>query len=107
MLGFTGDINLSLPRSTGTEGRVLWSVAFPTEFAFQVRSGGLDQGAEKQSLSIFGEYGSALGGRDIVTLGKRLLRARPVTLRLSYVQHVPQLTNGLIKDYWFGDRTRR
>lgn len=107
VLGFTGDINLSLPRSTGTEGRVLWSVAFPTEFAFQVRSGGLDQGAEKQSLSIFGEYGSALGGRDIVTLGKRLLRARPVTLRLSYVQHVPQLTNGLIKDYWFGDRTRR
>ncbi len=91
VLGFVGQVELTLPEVFQSVGTLEWVVVLPRGFDTQVVSSGLEVQKTAPDLNQFGDYGRVLKSHSHIYLAKDLAPPGLVSLNLRYHQIIPGL----------------
>lgn len=93
-IGFRGTWEFLLPRTTGTEGSVQWTLAGPKSFRLRHRGSNLDTPSGTPRLA-FPDYQALLGVRNSISLAGTVITPGDLKVKLSYIQEIPHVTDGV------------
>lgn len=93
-IGFRGTWEFLLPRTTGTEGSIQWTLAGPQHFRLRHRGSNLEIPPPPLRLA-FPDYQALLGVRNSISLAGTVIAPGDLKVKLSYIQEIPHVTDGV------------
>ena len=93
-IGFTGNWEFLLPRTSETEVAIQWTLAGPSDFRLGHRSGDLDASSTDPPLA-FPSYRAVLAACDPIHLEGTVITQGELKARVRYVQKIPHVTDGV------------
>ena len=93
-IGFTGNWEFLLPRTSETEGAIQWTLAGPSNFRLENQSSDLNASSTDPPLA-FPSYRALLAVCDPIHLEGTVISQGELKAHVRYVQEIPHVTDGV------------